>query len=731
MSSSDYSNPSGSEGPRSAAAATEETVHTSGGASGVDAEAVREAKAEIHALVNEIADLSRSDVSADEFYDALLNRVVQALAAIGGAVWTLGETGGLRLQYHINLPATGLIESEAAQQQHGRLLTQVLREEQGMLVAPHSGAGGTALGDEEAAGNPTDCLLVLAPVHNDEGPQGIVEVFQRTGARLATQRGYLNFLQQMCELAGDYLKGQRLRHFSSKQSLWEQLESFTRTAHQSLDVKQSAFTIANEGRRLIGCDRVSVAISRGGRCRIQAVSGQDMFDKRSNVVALLSRLSDAVTATGEDVWYTGDTSDLAPQVEDALDAYVDESHAKAVAVLPLVRPIDEEELRAEGEDLSRASKAFGALIVEQMVDSRPPEGLAQRVAVVRQHGATALANALEHESLFLMPLWKTLGKATWLVRARTLPKTITITALIVGVILFAALWPADFELEGRGELQPKTRRFVYAQIDAEVDETKVDHGDVVAEGAPLVTLSSQALEKELTETIGQIKEVESKIASLEKDLNDSSIRRTNTEKRQLNMELGMALESRQQYVEELSLLNEQRALLEVHAPIGGEVVTWQVRERLQLGRPLKRGDQLMEIAKTGDDADWVIEVLMPEHRMGHITEAMQDLAARKQAGEAPADERLPVRFILATHPEEEFTGYVAEIERSAEVRDEDGNSVKLTVEFDPELLDTPAFKGKRPAAGVTARVQCGRASIGYVWLHDLIGWFQSEVLFRL
>ena len=182
---------------------------------------------------------------------------------------------------------------------------------------------------------------MLAPVLNDQGPQGVVEVFQRPGARIATQRGYLRFLLQVCEFAGDFLKCRRLRHLSEKQSLWEQLETFTRTAHEKLDVRQTAYTIANEGRRLIGCDRVSVAIRRGGSCPIEAVSGQDTFDKRSNVTVMLGKLATAVVKTGEDVWYSGDTSDMAPQVEAALDAYVDESHTKAIAILPLTEPRDQ------------------------------------------------------------------------------------------------------------------------------------------------------------------------------------------------------------------------------------------------------------------------------------------------------------------------------------------------------------------------------------------------------
>ncbi len=186
----------------------------------------------------------------------------------------------------------------------------------------------------------------------------------------------------MCEFAADFLKAGRLRHLSEKQTLWEQLETFTRTAHEKLDVRQTAYTIVNEGRRLIGCDRVSVAIRRGGRCPIEAVSGQDTFDKRSNVTVMLGKLAAAVVKTGEDVWFTGDTSDMAPQVEAALDAYVDESHTKAIAILPLYEPRDEEAKFAEGEEPEPA-RVIGALIVEQMVDSRTPDGFLQRVQVVR------------------------------------------------------------------------------------------------------------------------------------------------------------------------------------------------------------------------------------------------------------------------------------------------------------------------------------------------------------
>jgi hypothetical protein len=37
----------------------------------------------------------------------------------------------------------------------------------------------------------------------------------------------------------------------------------------------------------------------------------------------------------------------------------------------------------------------------------------------------------------------------------------------------------------------------------------------------------------------------------------------------------------------------------------------------------------------------------------------------------------------------------------------------------------------RPGATVTTKIYCGRASIGYVWLHDLIAFVQTKILFPL
>ncbi len=704
----------------------------------VEQQLIDQTRSQIRGLVAEISRLSKSDVSPLEFYTEFLNKVVSALAAVGGAVWMTGGEGGLELQYQINLSETGLVGDQSNQQRHGRLLYQAMKNGEGTLVAPRSGSP-----DDDEAGNPTDLLLVLGPIRNDLAVQGVVEVFQRPNAAPTAQRGYLKFLLQMCDLASDYLKARRLRDFSDRQAVWLQLEQFTRSAHASLDPRQAAYTIANEGRRLIDCDRVSVAIQHGRKCVIEAVSGQDLFDKRSNTVMLLGELATAVVATGEPVWYTGDTSDMPPQVEDAVQAYVDESHSKTVAVLPLVRPRPEK----EHEEDKAPNETIGALIVEQIDNARLGEGMLRRVDVVTEHSSSALANALEHQNLFLMPVWRALGKSTWVVKGRTLPKTIAIAIAVATVLIALFVIPYDLDLKGNGKLQPEIRKHVYAVVDGEIIEIPVEHGDLVRQGTTLVEMRNTDLDAEQFKLDGEMKASLKSLDAVERSLTEG---RTLSKSDEIKLrgqkhELEASLASLK---ERLRVVEDKRKNLKLESPIDGQVVTWDIRNLL-FGRAIQRGQLLVTVVDPG--SQWELEIMMPEDRMGHVTRAQLDPKLGRE---------LPVRYVLATDPDTTYHGFVTEVHYNAEVRGEEGNTVLVRATIDPKQVEplkelmakdyglaadatNEDFRrlvmdklkseelsiekcydltGLRPGATATAKVHCGRASIGYVWFHDAIAW---------
>jgi hypothetical protein len=155
----------------------------------------------------------------------------------------------------------------------------------------------------------------------------------------------------------------------------------------------------------------------------------------------------------------------------------------------------------------------------------------------------------------------------------------------------------------------------------------------------------------------------------------------------------------------------------VRSPIDGVIVTWQVRDRLLL-RPVEKGQVLMSVAdKTGP---WELEVNMPDDRVGHVNRA----AAEAQA----AGRDLRVDYILATDPGTRHQGVVKEIHEQAEVRGEEGNTVLVRVTIDPERHEKEELGA---GASVTARIFCGKRSLGYVWFHDVLSFIQTQILFRL
>ncbi len=665
----------------------------------VDPELVEQTKQQIRNLVREIAQITKSNIAPAEFYDAILNRIVTALAAVGGAVWTVTETGQLSLEYQINLRETRLAENEEDQVSHGRLLRKVISTGEGMLAAPNSGSGNV-----EDGSNPTDLLLVLGPLKTANETAGVLEIFQRPGSNATVQRGYLRFLLQMCELASEYLKSRKLQHFTDRQALWAQLENFTRLVHKELDVRATAYTIANEGRRLIDCDRVSVAINKGRKCVVEAVSGQDTFDKRSNTVTLLAHLATAVVATGETVWYTGDTSMMAPQVEDAVQEYVDECHSKAVAIVPLKEPHDPNDPLAH-------PRVLGALVIEQIEDSRPREGLVQRIEVVSEHSAIALSNAIEHHELFLMPVWRAIGKSRWVVEARQLPWTVTISIAVLAVALILCLWPADFQLSGNGKLQPAVRQEIFAMVDGEVIEVPVEHGQLVKKGQVLAKMKNLDLEGQIFAAIGKRDSAQEKLGNIQGRLRHGQLDKT--EQLKLEGERTSLTKELASLREQLVMLRQKQDMLTVTSPIDGQVTTWQVRDAL-IHRPVQQGQILMEVVEP--QGEWELEVQMPEDRMGFINDAQHEI-----------EEHLPVRYQTMTKPGVTHEGKIKDIHRTAEIRGEEGNTVLIRVAIDKNDVTGDL----RPGATVRAKVYCGRAPIGYVWFHDLVSFWQTKIWFRL
>ena len=682
----------------------------------LDPSVLAQSDVQIRILLGEITQLSQRDIAPEEFHAEFLRRAVDVLSAVGGALWIF-DGNNLALAYQINFKELQLQGDNT--EKHTRLLYQMLRRsETAMLLPPHSGEG------DDELGNPTDHLLIFGPIRTELETVGLVEIIHRSDASPAAQKNFTQFLAQMCRYATDYYKNRQLRHFGERQNLWTVLEDFTRTIHQSLDPRRTAYAVANEGRRLIDCDRVSVALCRGRTCPITAVSGQDTVNKRSTTVRLLGKLATAVFKAGEPIVYTGDTSDFPPQIERTLENYVDESHCKMVAVQPLFQRKREDN---EDRPLQRRKRLrpFGVLIVEQIEDSQVTERTRKRITIVADHAGSALGNALEHQSIFLLPLWKLLGKSKKLVVGETLPKTFAVTALLVALIAILVFMPYPFQMHCTGTLEPVLRQRIYSQLESEIEKLYVDHNTPVVgpsdgyRGTTLLTLRSPELDALEVQLYGEEQEINEELASLTRILMDqdrqlTDYRRAELLGQQSRAEIRLKTVQHKRHI----FYQLQKPNLFITSPMRGVVISGDVKRRLTEKLPISRMQYVMEIADL--EGPWQLELLMPEKRMGYLA---------KQQEQQPGVP-LRVEFISSADPaQEKHYGTITEIHDRAEVRSQSDNT--NTVAIKVALEDVESLRHiLRSGAECTARINCGRKPLGYVLFYEVIVYVKKNILFR-
>ncbi|MFM8635315.1 MAG: efflux RND transporter periplasmic adaptor subunit [Planctomycetia bacterium] len=691
----------------------------------VDSQSVEQARQQIRALVEEIEMLSRSDMAEADFFRGLLDRVLEAMGAVAGRVWLAGEQGRFEPLCHSGMQGTGLTDTPDSQQSHGQLVQSLVANPTGLLVPPRAsleGADGKVI-----ATNPTDLLVIASPIDRAGSRAGLLEVFHHPN-EVAVQQGYLKFLDQVSAVAGGYLERRQLRTLDAQQATLAQVDRFSRAVHETLDPVSTAFILANEARRIIGCDRVSVLVKRRRKLRLEAVSGQESIERRATAVQAIEMLVRVVAKAGDPLWHPDPSRELPPQIEEELEAYIDESHASAMAIIPLERPRPTPVVKPGGVDAVAVAKAeaapretpepIGAIVAEWFTASSFDGGKRARVELVAEHGKVALANAIDHTAIPFYTVLNALGKSRVLLTARNLPRTVLAGISGLAAILALILVPADLRLEGKGTLEPVHRRDVFAEIDGVVErlETSLEHGAEVKEGQLLATLRNTDLEVSITDVLGRKASSEQQLVATRRALlEDTKI--TADERARMAGRAAQLEREIESLAQQLQLYETKKKDLQVRSPIDGVIVTWQIRDRLLL-RPVEKGQVLMRVAdKTGP---WELEIHMPDDRLGYVNRAAADARA--------AGRELKVDYIIATDPGTRHHGSVREIHEQAEVRGEQGNTVLVRVTIDPTRHEKEELGA---GASVTARINCGKRSLGFVWFHDVLAFIQQQVFFRL
>jgi hypothetical protein len=695
--------------------------------------------------LEEVERLCESTAPPSMFYGEMLKRLLESLAAPAGVVWTRTAQGNLQLQFQINLGEVGLDRTPETRQIHEELLRYAFTQTQpGPLhLMPRSGVGPAQEG-QVAAGNPTDYLLLLVPIVQNEQISGLIEVWQNPNRPPSAVPGFLQYMALMANLASRYQRHQMLGQMVGQQQLWTQLEAFARQIHSSLNPVEVGYHVANEGRRLIECDRLAVGVRYGSRVEIEAVSGSDVVEKRSNEIHCLRRLCQAVLDWGEKLVFSGARDDtLPPKVRDGLDRYLAERASKLLVITPLR---DER----EGEEKDKDRKKPRTVLVMECFDPPPDQASLQaRLEVVGRHAGSALYNAVEHRRIPMRFLWMPLAKVQEGLGGKT--KAIA-TAVLVGLSLFLAVMifvPYPLKMETPGQLYPQVRRILFAPTAGVVKSFKVEINDRVGSFGEIAQMFAIDLESKLNtlEAEKNAAEGEYQAAIQQSGKNDLNP----GEKVQFALKAVTAKNTRDAKEREIKDLLErthsvagQHGAFRLVAPqltqqernlIPGDskdkewtVLTANFREEWT-GKEAKPSDPILRLGVK--EGPWEIELKIPQKHIGQIQRALHKLKE---------NETLEVDFLLRSDPTRRWTGRLSADRIAGEAnpnRDDNNESepvVLAYVRIDGD--DIPeAYRLPRDlllsGAEVHAKVRCGDQRMGYSLFYGVWEFVYEKVIFFL
>lgn len=647
---------------------------------------VNEFQQRLAVLESDIVRLTAIEQGQDEFFKAYLEQIV-AVLGVGGCVWVVSEGNETHRSCHLNLAAAD-VDDEG--RQYGLLAAGLSKvfETSGAVVLP--GQGGSDLQDGglgEAGVNESPHTLLFVPMLSSGSIAAVLLLISPEDVDPRAVRGYAGFVQGLCGCAGAFLERSRIKDLEGQVGRSVRFRDYISALHGSLDPRRACYALANYGQELLGVYRcMAGTYGSSGKFRIESVSGLESVAIKSSFVQRVSHIArdvcrndkvllvdnpDAVTVEGGS---GGD--DLISQGR----LFMLEAGSKYMGVFPI----------------SHDGHVVGAMVVEKATEEPIDDAERRQIEVMLAEAGSALGNCLSFYGIPVFARW--VGSC----RDHVYRMGHTRQAIWAAVLLLLCILPfvisKEVRVVGKAELVPAKGRIAYAQRDGVIESVSIPEGRMVEQGAILASLDTALVDKEIYRIR---KEIDAATAAL--TTASSKSRPGSSEV----LRLKYALEAKEAELDQYKLLREE---YELRSPVHGSVITRDSVIRQLYGRPVSRGEAVLEVVP--DDTAWELTVSVAEAEAGDLLRAYDALGQGEQ---------LRAWVILNAYPELTFESRVRRVSRQAHIAstgEKDYRNVIEVVVIEPEGLRAKVelLEGLEGKVGI----ECGRRSLFYVVTHEFV-----------
>ncbi|MGA3171261.1 MAG: HlyD family efflux transporter periplasmic adaptor subunit [Chthoniobacteraceae bacterium] len=679
-----------------------------------EAATLEAARTRIQRLVEQIAALSKAEMSSEEFFGKFLERVTTATDAKGGAVWLVGSRAQdnkseFQLCAQVDFESSLFGKDEAQRTAILKILTDVVRNQTAVILSPtHSDAADVAP-SQGAPANKTPYCFIHVPLRLNNQAIGVLQVWLQPYVPAKNFPEFVTFLNSLAPYVEQHLQSRRLSNLVLETQRLQHLLRFTTDLAGSLDSLELARLTANYGRDLAGCERTSVLIREGEKWKVLAISGQETVEPKSAMVKAISAFVEAHAAADTRIL---DKKELLERAESAKSG--GQPGSDAVPALATARTDEIDILYFQLSHVVSAvicpmldseREITGAIFCESTfegyfdsVGGKSEVLPARRVTEwVANYSGRALSAARDYQTLPFLHVSRRVRGTRLLLTGKKRNRFLFKAGVFCAIAAIVLLWPARRHVDGDCMIEALDRAIVVPEISAKVETVLVHESDHVTRGQVLALLDTRRLKLDLDGTEEE---------SLRYTADADRLRAAGDE---AGAQVSML---------EVKVLEQQAKKIQadidsatLRSPIDGVVMTKDLE--LRTGEVLQEGAPFAEIDNLNQ---WQLHAEIDERDISAIEQAFLDKGSLDMTYILYSQSAHVLRTRITSHDE---------ISASAYPRDK-ANVFLITI----DNPDIPAdiMKDIRPGLTGRAKVVLGREPLLFTIARKLYRWCQFRMI---
>lgn len=577
-------------------------------------QAFAQARDRVERNLAEIASLSRDGrVSAEDFFRRFLSLTLEALDAMGGAVWSVEDHRAARL-VDLSFASAGY-DQPKQKEWVDKVLAHAVATAKSCIVAVQE----QSPADEQAVGNAVPYPFFYTPVVLDGRTKLVLQIWLK---QAGDPRGYGDiaaFLDGLAQHACLYLRGLQQAVLVRRDTSSRLMLQFQEEMLGELDPQVLCSTAANYLVDLLPCPLAAVLRRRGRRWILAAASNQEVIDAKavqSRALATLAGVLPESTSGG-----------LYPELNastpvDGLTEAMASAGCQAVVWC----------------HLAPSKKAPPSVLLLGCWHEPPSGATSAREGIVWSAGllAKALDAATHFQHIPLRPLASAAGRTlrAWNEnrRRRVLTWVVAPLVLLAGALIF----PVPYKIKADCAVVPARTAVVVAETDGKILEVLAPEGAVVRAGDVLARLEDSDYTTQLAVSAQQLSRWRVEAARAQALGNEP--------------ERKIAELASRREEENIKRLEFLRSRTELRSPIDGVVLTRSVQHRQ--GEAMEVGKVFCEVGSLGT---YELQLDLRQQDLGPVLHAIH------------GGRELPVDFILHAYSRSPLRGVLADATRISQL----------------------------------------------------------------